>query len=173
MIKFLVEKGANVRGRDSERSTALHWAAKEGNVEAVRELVDMGAEVDEKDAHGLAPLSWAIFKRQSGAVKALVEKGADVGIVVEEDGCTPLHIAAAKGMVEAVTFLIENGAKVGERDRAGFAALHWAVGGPDGGCKGLVRLGEETDLERLRCTSLRVMVSSAQELARMGVPLAL
>ena len=24
MIKFLVEKGANVRGRDSERSTALH-----------------------------------------------------------------------------------------------------------------------------------------------------
>ena len=66
-------------------------------MEAVRELVDMGAEVDEKDANGLAPLSWAIFKRQSEAVKALVEKEADVGIVVEEDRCTPLHIAAAKG----------------------------------------------------------------------------
>jgi hypothetical protein len=58
---------------------ALHFAAAEGHVEAMRVLVEeLGADKEAKDVKGRTPMHWAKTRRQAGAVKALRQLGADV-----------------------------------------------------------------------------------------------
>jgi hypothetical protein len=58
-----------------------------------------------------------------------LEEQIDFGANIEcrmswdDDGATPLVIAASRGGAEAVRYLIEQGAKVNARDRKGLSAL--------------------------------------------------
>ena len=70
---------------------------------------EQGADVNFKDQYGRTP----IFEiaRKDGDVALLIELGADVN-AVSPDGCTPLHIAAARGCKKAVRTLIKAGTKI-------------------------------------------------------------
>jgi ankyrin repeat protein len=63
IIRLLVENGACVDSRDSERQTPLHNAALRGNCKILQVLAALGANVDlkDKDEHGqtAADLAWA------------------------------------------------------------------------------------------------------------------
>lgn len=59
------------------------------------------------------------------SVKALIEEGANVE-ALENDGWTPLTIAAREGHLEVVKLLLEKGANVNKLEGGGHTALFWA-----------------------------------------------
>ncbi|KAI0536649.1 hypothetical protein GGR58DRAFT_380186 [Xylaria digitata] len=77
-IRLLLNKGANIKSKDSSSRTALSWAAEKGHQEIVQLLIEKGADVDEKDSSSRTPLSWATQNGHQKIVQLLVEKGADV-----------------------------------------------------------------------------------------------
>lgn len=79
--------------------TALHEAARNGDIERLKSLLDNGADVNAKDEkNGAAPLHYAAGHGHARAVKLLLDKGAEVN-ARDNTGSTPLHWAAAGGEV--------------------------------------------------------------------------
>ena len=50
-MKELLDKGADMEINGMKSETALNWAAREGNIEIVRELLSRGANVNYQVAH--------------------------------------------------------------------------------------------------------------------------
>jgi ankyrin repeat protein len=57
-VKLLLDKGADVNRADLAGVTALHVAAREGNLELIQLLVDRGTKLDRKDEYDKTPLDW-------------------------------------------------------------------------------------------------------------------
>lgn len=76
--------------------TALHFAARNGNVETARALVDGGADVNHgSEADNSTPLVTAISNGYYELGKFLLDKGADPNLA-NEDGLTPLYATIEK-----------------------------------------------------------------------------
>ena len=73
--------------------TALHFAAREGALGAVRALADGGAKLDVVDPDGITPLYLAIINGHFDVAAVLVDKGADVR-KGDRAGRTPLFMTA-------------------------------------------------------------------------------
>lgn len=69
----------------------------------------------------------AIKQGELRAMMNAVRKGADVN-VKDEQGKTPLILAATRGEYSVVKFLVENGAEVDAKDSDGKIALEYAKG---------------------------------------------
>lgn len=89
----------------------LRGAAKNGDVEGLRELLEGGAPVDERGMWESTPLLCAAQYRHENAVRLLLEHGADPG-AANERGCTPLLHACVEGLEAAAGQLLERGAPV-------------------------------------------------------------
>ena len=102
-------------------------AAKQGNIEAVKQHLAAGVDVNAKDKYGLTPLHHAAWQGRNEIVELLIANGADVN-AKDVDGGTPLHEAASDGRKEVVELLIDNGADVNVKDDRGMTPLDWAEG---------------------------------------------
>lgn len=138
---LLIEKGADVNGRDTRRSTPLHSACisreavanydiKKGpNVEASRDvaelLIEKGADVNAKNYLLMTPLHSAANYSSLDVAKLLLRNGADVNA---KDNCleTPLHLAARSGQIEFVGLLLSQGADLNPTNRGGYTPLSCA-----------------------------------------------
>ena len=80
-----------------EADRALLEAARDGNIEAVRQHLAAGADVNAKNQNGSTPLHEAATK---DVAELLIAEGADVN--AKDDGWTPLHSAAWEGHKEVV-----------------------------------------------------------------------
>jgi ankyrin repeat protein len=78
MIRFLVERGADVDLPTSDGDMSLHIAAADGRCDVIDLLVELGAELDSLDFVGLTPLLRAIWHRNDKAACRLIEHGADI-----------------------------------------------------------------------------------------------
>jgi ankyrin repeat protein len=93
---------------------ALLEAAKEGNIEQVRQTLQAGADVNAKGIGGSTPLGWAASKGHIDVARALIEARADIHWEARR-GQTALNVAAAQGHTEIVKLLIQSGVNVNER----------------------------------------------------------
>jgi len=105
-LKFSIEHPSG-KGK-----TALHQAAADGNVNAVKTLLLAGAKVDSRDSdpYNATPLHFAAQHGHNKICKILLEHKADVNAQGEQNR-TPLHEAAQRRHENVCKMLIEHGAK--------------------------------------------------------------
>jgi len=123
-VQVLIDAGADLRAHTKKGFSALHFAAREGDLESTRRLLAAGVDVDIR-SQAEAPPDAGKGKREgtpSGpAYQATVSAGS-----------TPLLVATVRGQVGLALFLLEQGADPNVSD-AGFTPLHWASGTWEGG----------------------------------------
>jgi ankyrin repeat protein len=138
-VRLLLEKGADVRAKDSFDVTSLHTAAGAGDLEIVRMLLDKGLDVNSTNKAGHTPLWMAVTSDNLALVKLLLAKGASVNVANTFAGTvkfgpialvrlTPLMLAVPHGSPQMVKVLLDAGAKVDEKDVRGMTPLMLAVG---------------------------------------------
>ncbi|HAY75217.1 MAG TPA: hypothetical protein DCY32_06050 [Opitutae bacterium] len=96
----------------------LGGAAREGNLEKIREFLKQGAEVNGKYDKDFTPLHWAATMNQVEAIELLIDEGANLD---SRDGhqSTPLLLAAFFGQTKSVEVLLQRGADPNLRNKDG------------------------------------------------------
>ncbi|WP_332328280.1 ankyrin repeat domain-containing protein [Endozoicomonas sp. GU-1] len=123
-VDKLKAKGADINAPRyiKTKYMPLHFAAEQGQQEAINALITRGANVDARTTDGRTPLHCAAEQGQQEAINALITRGANVNARTT-DGRTPLHCAAEKGQRKAMDALIARGANVNARTEEGDTAL--------------------------------------------------
>jgi ankyrin repeat protein len=125
VVRFLLEKGAEVDWKGWNGKTALWEGASGGHGAVVKLLLKNGAEVDSKNISGETPLSDAAFKGHQAVVKLLLKNGAEVEF--DNNGRTRLFWVAINANKDVAKLLLENGAEVELKDNNGRTLLSWAA----------------------------------------------
>jgi len=98
VVRALVAAGANVDSRENvKRCTALHLAARRGNVEIAEALLDCGADIEARDSAGDTPLRRAVNCGKTAVAALLLSRGADRESVGNK-GLTPRSAARTAAM---------------------------------------------------------------------------
>jgi len=118
-LRTLLQQGVDVNSAQGDGMTALHWAARNNDVETAEMLLYAGANVGATTRLGAyTPLLIAARNGSADMVKKLLEAGADPALATSH-GATPLILAAISGQVEAVRTLLDHGAEIDARESAG------------------------------------------------------
>lgn len=125
-LKIELEKhpGA-IKRQDSEGYTPLHYASRDGQLDAIKELLSRGANPNTQGIRGETALYLAAGNGKVEAVRALLAGGADPNLATREKR-TPLHAAAQKGELDTVKALITGSALVSPLDNRGRTAIDLA-----------------------------------------------
>lgn len=98
VVRALVKRGANVNMPNGvKRCTALHMAARRGNVMVTVALLDCGAEIEARDTLGDTALRRSVNCNHPQVATLLVSRGADVDSKGNK-GLTPLSAARTTEM---------------------------------------------------------------------------
>lgn len=137
MVKYLVQKGADINGTNEAGQTALHFAANHNASAIANWLLKHGADVNTQEkATGSTPLFNALCHPKM--VSLLISAGADVN-ALDNQGQTPLDEAESffadteekrKANDEVVRLLLEAGAKHAAHLRPNARQQHELVSPP-------------------------------------------
>lgn len=94
MCRLLISSGADVAARDLYGNTAVHWAARVGNVSVMETLVYENCELDRPNESGETPLHWAMRSGEIGihATEYLLSNGSRSSTLNKSFQC-PLDVA--------------------------------------------------------------------------------
>jgi len=125
-LALLAQRG-DATARESDGTTALHWAIYHDDAELVRRLLKAGANPSQANDYGATPLSEAAVIGNVDVLQALLDAGAAVD-ARNADGQTALMVVARTSNVEAARLLIKRGADVNATESwRGQTALMWAA----------------------------------------------
>nr|XP_019964097.1 PREDICTED: ankyrin repeat domain-containing protein 53-like isoform X1 [Paralichthys olivaceus]XP_019967715.1 PREDICTED: ankyrin repeat domain-containing protein 53-like isoform X1 [Paralichthys olivaceus] len=110
--------------------SALHMACLYGQLGPLRVLVKTTLdELDSSDPQGRRPIHMVMSSQSSpksaACLRFLLENGADISVTTDS-GQTPLHHAAAAGLLDCVEILVQAGADVMAQDDMGHTPLDLA-----------------------------------------------
>lgn len=98
VVRALVRAGAKVNACDgAKHCTALHMAARRGNVEVAEALLDCGADMEARDSLDETPLRRSVNCGKTGVAALLLSRGADLHSKGSK-GLTPLLAARSAAM---------------------------------------------------------------------------
>jgi hemoglobin len=98
IVRILVHSGADVNAQEKlKHCTALHMAARRGNVPVAEALLDCGADREARDKLGETPLHRAVKCGKPEMVAFLLSRGANVHAKGKK-GLTPLQVARGSSM---------------------------------------------------------------------------
>jgi ankyrin repeat protein len=128
VVKFLVDRGANVNTQDLFGQTALHEAVMHKDEELIRLLLDCGANPDVKDESGRTALYTSIspWKCNEDIIRLLLQHTTNPNIRTDR-GQTALHIASLEDNEAAVRLLLDHGVDLEAKDANGGTPLHLAA----------------------------------------------
>merc|ERR1712038_1131234 len=127
VVRFLVQEGANIELKRKDGGHAAYAAAEQGNLKILNFLVQNAPDVvDMKGFQGRTPLGGAVIDGHLNVVKYLISQH-NVNIDSQEnDGSTPLILAAYFNRPKVARFLFEKGANNSIKDNDGQTALDYA-----------------------------------------------
>jgi ankyrin repeat protein len=132
-VRYLIDHGADVRGRTPNGYTALYAAASwPGNSALVALLLEKGADANaelevSQPVHDLfSPVLAAAMRGDADSLKLLLAKGGPVNRQGGDFGRTPLLVAATTGSEATIRLLLGAGANVNAQDALGNSPLQWA-----------------------------------------------
>lgn len=159
MVKFLVEKGANINGVMAYGQVATPFRVairnvnRSGSYDMVNYLLGLGADPAAGGIRKLSPLTAAVRTRRLDQVKKVVRSG-NANFEHKEwfskpgdgGGKTALMIGAELGLAPIAEYLVAQGAKVNNSEWCGETALYYAaLRGRVEVVKLLLRLGAQAD----------------------------
>lgn len=122
LVALLLDHGADATGR-GDGGWPLLLAMSRGHVEVMQMLLDHGADVNAKGQRGATLLH---LTGKPELVKLLLARGANAS-VGDDEGVTPLQVAAVMAWLEAAQMLLDAGADVNAKDSQGWTPLHYAA----------------------------------------------
>ncbi|MBF0238336.1 MAG: ankyrin repeat domain-containing protein [SAR324 cluster bacterium] len=127
MVQFLVERGANPNEVGLLTGyTSLTWAVISNRPEILEYLLDHGGTRDTLDYLGWGLLHHAVYHQNIEVLQVLVQRGLDLNRQ-DEEGETPLMIAARKNHKAAANYLMRHGAKLDLKNKKERTALQIAL----------------------------------------------
>jgi ankyrin repeat protein len=127
VLQTLIEARADLAAHTKLGFSALHFAARAGDLESVRTLLDAGVDVNIRWQPDPEPDRGAATGGSGGAVRRARPGGFGERAGTSFPGSTPLLVATVRGHVPLALFLLERGADPNVLD-GGFTPLHWAAG---------------------------------------------
>uniref|UniRef100_A0A2C9KYM9 Uncharacterized protein n=1 Tax=Biomphalaria glabrata TaxID=6526 RepID=A0A2C9KYM9_BIOGL len=126
VLKYLLDKGADVNQKDCWGLTALHAAAESHKLDFVEVLLKYNVPVNLKSDEGLTPLHLAV--RDVNTVRFFLENQANVN-ADDFYGDTPLSLASAShgDLWEVVRLLIASGSDINHRNTSGMSPVWLAA----------------------------------------------
>ena len=128
VVRTLIEAKANLQAHTKNGFTALHFAAREGDIESARLLLAAGVNIDirsQPDVTQTAADVEQVAAATAAGGNAQPLAGRRAASATNSEGATPLLVATMRGQVSAALFLLEQGADPNIAD-AGMTSLHWA-----------------------------------------------
>nr|XP_020659680.1 putative ankyrin repeat domain-containing protein 31 [Pogona vitticeps] len=124
--QLLYTTTAKINKTNTKGETALHLAAKKGDLALIKSLIASGACVNQKDYAGWTAIHEASSRGFTEIIAELLKAGADVNSK-SLDGVLPIHDAVSGNHFEAVHLLLFHGANPNEADNCGGNALDEAI----------------------------------------------
>jgi ankyrin repeat protein len=126
-MRLVSAKGANVNATGNDGSTAIMYAAANGDLELVRALIKSGANVKPANQLGTSAITEAAIIGSAPILDALLKAGANPNFKTT-NAETPLMAAARSGKVDAAKVLLDAGADINAKESWGEqSALMWAA----------------------------------------------
>lgn len=126
-MPLLNAKGTNVNAAGADGSTAIMYAAANGDLDLVRALIKAGANVKLSNQFGSSAITEAAIIGNAPILEALLKAGADPNFKTP-DGETPIMAAARSGKIDAAKALLAAGADINAKETWGEqTALMWAA----------------------------------------------
>ena len=151
MVKFLVEKGADINLEDGYGYTPLIIAMKYRNIGLAKDIIDLKPDLNAIcicSAIGDTPLTYLVNANKYGGVADLcyymIKNGADIN-KKNKEGNTPLMIAAASYNYAIVGVLVNMGADYNIKNKEGKTAIDIASARDDSSA--LHHMTNPSDLE--------------------------
>ncbi len=126
-VKDCISKGADIKARDINQWTLLHFTAAGGSLEATKFFLDYDLDINAKDIKDQKPLHIATSYGKINIVEFFIK---EKGLCVDDlgnDGRTPLHIAAKSGHKDIVEILLKHKSNVEVKDISDLIPLHYAA----------------------------------------------
>jgi len=131
MIRLLIRKGADANAQDDSGRTALHWAVKSKQPEALRALAACHPDFEKPDIKGMTPLHKAISMDDEYLAELVLKYGANVDTPTRPGLLTPLMLAIGLAhrsrSLSLVSRVLENRPGLDRRDINGKTALVHAI----------------------------------------------
>jgi ankyrin repeat protein len=132
VLQTLIGAKADLRAHTKRGFTALHFAARVGDLESTKILLDAGVDVNVRAQLDVGSGQESGGRGAAAAGRGGVAVGSAAGAGgfggdLTFPGSTPLFVATVRGHVPLALFLLDHGADPNVMD-AGFTPLFWAAG---------------------------------------------
>ena len=97
--------------QETDGAKSLMKAARDGDIETVKQLIADGIDVNSKTDYGATALSYAAERGHMNVVKHLIENGADPNVMDSFYKASPYTWALLSGHNDVAKFIKENGGK--------------------------------------------------------------
>jgi ankyrin repeat protein len=160
IIQLLLDHGADIEAMDTYGNSALLEACHKSSFESILYLLDAGARTNVRNGAGSEAMHLVVpslsrysitIDRGRHVLDALWQMGTNID-PTDEEGRTPLHLAASHSVAWVVEWLLNHGALVNAQDRSLWTPLHASIyhGNGNSTVKVLVLAGADLEAQDIR-----------------------